>query len=161
MEIRFANYLDLEQVVRLEQENFSPEEQISEVVLENYLLHLHHTCLVMEQDGVVAGYLLASPSSSATVTDEIFHLDSGHLPRGEYLSIASLSVSATFQGQGVGTLLLAAIKEVALAKGVKGVALTCKETLINYYELNQFEDKGMSQSQFGGKEWYDMFWKSL
>lgn len=157
MEIRFANYLDLEQVIRLEQENFSPEEQISDDVLENYLRHLQQTCLVMEKDGEIAGYLLASPSSSATVTDEIFHLDSGHLPRGEYLSIASLSVSATFRGQGVGTLLLAAIKEIALAKGI---ALTCKESLINYYELNQFEDKGMSQSQFGGKEWYDMFWKS-
>lgn len=160
MEIRFANFMDLEQVIRLEQENFSLEEQISDDVLENYLRHLQQTCLVMEKDGEIAGYLLSSPSESPTVTDAIFYLKSDQLPTGSYLAIASLSVSNSFKGQGVGTLLLAALKELAIAGGFNGIALTCKESLINYYELNQFEDKGMSQSQFGGKEWYDMFWKS-
>ncbi|MCK3881096.1 GNAT family N-acetyltransferase [Streptococcus suis] len=161
MEIRFANPLDLEQVIRLEKENFAPEEQISKAVLETYLIHLHQTCLVMEQDGEIAGFILSSPSESPTVSDAIFHLNSDQLPIGEYLAIASLSVSDTFKGQGVGTLLLAALKEVAQSRGFKGIALTCKDYLIGYYEINHFEDLGPSSSQFGGQLWYDMYWKAL
>ncbi|MGQ7462093.1 GNAT family N-acetyltransferase [Streptococcus suis] len=161
MEIRFANPLDLEQVIRLEKENFAPEEQISEAVLETYLLHLSQTCLVMEQDGEIAGFILSSPSVSPTVSDTIFHLNSDQLPTGNHLAIASLSVSDTFKGQGVGTLLLAALKEVAHSRGFKGITLTCKDYLIRYYEINHFEDLSPSSSQFGGQLWYDMYWKAL
>ncbi|HEM6092354.1 TPA: GNAT family N-acetyltransferase [Streptococcus suis] len=155
MEIRFATPSDLEQVVLIENANFSKEERIAESVLAIYLNALSKTCLIMEHDGEIAGYLLSCPSVSQTVTDDIFYLT------GSHLAIASLSVADTYKGQGVGTLLLAAIKEVALAGGFEGVSLTCKEYLIGYYEMNQFEDFGPSLSQFGGQMWSDMYWKAL
>ncbi|HFI0596253.1 TPA: GNAT family N-acetyltransferase [Streptococcus suis] len=160
MEIRFAKISDLEQVVQLEQANFSSDEQISPSVLARYLQYLPKTCLVMEQDGSIAGFLLACPISSKTVTDDIFYLEENKVTIGNQLAIASLVVAEQFKGQGVGTLLLAALKEVALAGRFDGIALTCKENLIKYYEGNQFCDLGPSQSQFGGSNWYDMYWKA-
>ncbi|HFI0237719.1 TPA: GNAT family N-acetyltransferase [Streptococcus suis] len=160
MEIRFASPSDLEQVVLIEQANFSKVEQIAESVLAMYLTSLSKTCLVMEHDGEVAGYLLSCPSEADTVTDDIFYLAEGGISTGQHLAIASLSVVPNYQGQGVGTLLLAGLKEVAAQGNYQGIALTCKESLIKYYQFNQFEDKGPSQSQFGGKDWYDMYWKA-
>ncbi len=48
------------------------------------------------------------------------------------------------------TLLIAALKEVALQEGYVGIALTCKEVLVGYYEINHFRDFGPSESEFGG-----------
>ncbi|HFI0397613.1 TPA: GNAT family N-acetyltransferase [Streptococcus suis] len=159
MEIRFAKFSDLEQILKLEQANFSTEEQISATVLGRYLQYLPSTCLVMEQASEIAGFLLACPTSSSVVSDDIFYLEEDKVPVGNHLAIASLVVSDQFKGQGVGTLLLAALKEVAVSGGFEGIALTCKEYLIKYYEGNQFCDLGPSQSQFGGTNWYDMYWK--
>lgn len=160
MEIRNIRQEDLEAVAALERANFSEDEQISESVLENYIQHLSSTGLVMENEGELAGFILACPSEVERATDGIFFLEASAAPVGKHLAIASLSVAPNYQGQGVGTLLLAGLKEVAVQRNYQGIALTCKESLIKYYQLNQFEDKGPSQSQFGGKAWYDMYWKA-
>ncbi|MBF0778024.1 GNAT family N-acetyltransferase [Streptococcus cuniculi] len=159
MQIRHARFADLEAVNRIEQENFSQEEQIAKEVLAFYLEHEQKTCLVMEDEGVVVGYILALPTEQATVTDGLFErleqMD-GPLP---YLAIVSLSVADVYKGQGVGTLLLAAIKEIAVQGNYQGISLTCKDYLLSYYGMYQFEELGVSESQFGGKIWYDMYWK--
>ncbi|NQJ70430.1 GNAT family N-acetyltransferase [Streptococcus suis] len=160
MEIRNIRQEDLEAVAALERANFSEDEQISKTVLERYVQLFSQTCLVMGNEGELAGFILACPSLANRVTDDIFYLEEPVVPEGNYLAIASLSVAPSYQGQGVGTLLLAGLKEVAVQGNYQGIALTCKESLIKYYQLNQFEDAGPSQSQFGGKEWYDMYWKA-
>ncbi|HFI0554166.1 GNAT family N-acetyltransferase [Streptococcus parasuis] len=161
MEIRFAKFSDLEQVVELEQANFSSQEQISEAVLATYLDRLQKTCLVMENNGELVGFILSCPCTTPKVTDAIFYLSSDTIPVGNYLAIASLSVSKNYQGQGIGTLLIAALKEVALQEGYVGIALTCKEVLVGYYEINHFTDFGPSESEFGGTSWFDMYWNAL
>lgn len=158
MEIRYASSTDLEEINRIEQANFSPEEQIAKGVLGSYLEHEKKTCLVIEDQGKVSGYILALPTEHATVTDDLFERRepvAGPLP---YLAIVSLSVAEAYQGQGVGTLLLAAIKEVAVQGSYDGISLTCKDYLLSYYGMYQFENLGLSTSQFGGKIWYDMYW---
>lgn len=159
MQIRYARLEDLEEVHTIEQANFSPEEQIAKKVLAFYLEHENKTCLVMEDAGKIAGYILTLPTEHETVTDDLFErleLKGGCL---SHLAIVSLSVAETYKGQGVGTLLLAAIKELAVQGSYKGISLTCKDYLLSYYGLYQFEDLGISTSQFGGKIWYDMYWK--
>ncbi|MGT2715572.1 GNAT family N-acetyltransferase [Streptococcus respiraculi] len=159
MQIRHARFADLEAVNRIEQDNFSQEEQIAQGVLAFYLEHEQKTCLVMEDAGTVAGYILALPTKQATVTDDLFERleqTDGPLP---YLAIVSLSVADAYKGQGIGTLLLAAIKEMAVQGNYQGISLTCKDYLLSYYGMYQFEDLGVSESQFGGKIWYDMYWK--
>ncbi|MGT2950420.1 GNAT family N-acetyltransferase [Streptococcus cuniculi] len=159
MQIRHARFADLEAVNRIEQDNFSQEEQIAKEVLAFYLEHEQKTCLVIEDEGVVAGYILALPTEQATVTDDLFErLEQVDGPR-PYLAIVSLSVADAYKGQGVGTLLLAAIKEIAVQGNYQGISLTCKDYLLSYYGMYQFEELGVSESQFGGKIWYDMYWK--
>ncbi|MTB64325.1 GNAT family N-acetyltransferase [Streptococcus sp. zg-86] len=160
MKIRHARLADLEQVHQIEQANFSPEEQIAKDVLRFYLEQETMTCLVMEDDGNLAGYILALPTVHATVTDDLFERKKKVEASCSHLAIVSLSVAEDYKGQGVGTLLLAAIKEIAVQGGYEGISLTCKDYLLSYYSMYQFEDLGVSESQFGGMVWYDMYWRN-
>ncbi|HFH9837521.1 TPA: GNAT family N-acetyltransferase [Streptococcus suis] len=161
MEIRLANIKDLPAILSLERENFKPEEQIADQILTYYVNHLNQTCLVMESDQQeLAGYLLARPTIGNRVTDEIFYKLDDTVEEMKYLAIASLSVAPKFKSQGVGTLLLAALKELVVMKGYRGVSLTCKDYLLRYYEMNGFEDCGISESRLGNQQWYDMYWKT-
>lgn len=159
MQIRFLQASDLEDLYRIEQENFSEAEQIEQAVLNYYAYTLGQSSLAMEQEGRLVAYLLAKPVSTSFLTDDIFTDQNPLTQKEDYLAIASLSVDQNFHHQGLGTLLLAALKELAHSQGYKGISLTCKDYLISYYEMNGFEDRGPSQSQFGGQEWSDMYWE--
>lgn len=161
MQLRHAGIEDLEAIVALENRNFSQEERISPEVIAYYLSEEWKTCLLMEtEQGEVAGFLLALATEENRVTDRIFTEPMTRTGRGPHLAIASLSISPDYKGQGLGTLLLAALKELCRAEGYQGISLTCKDYLIPYYEMNGFEDCGESDSQFGHQIWYDMYWKS-
>lgn len=159
MQIRYVKSTDLEEVWFIEQANFTQEEQIPKTVLSYYLKHETKTCLVMEDQGKVAGYLLALPTRHQTVTDDLFERTSPIKELTPYLAIVSLSVAEEYKGQGVGTLLLAALKEIATQEKYEGISLTCKDYLLSYYGMYQFDNLGVSDSTFGGALWYDMYWK--
>ena len=44
----------------------------------------------------------------------------------------------------------------AKAQGRKGLVLTCKEKLLHYYAKFGFVNEGLSESDHGGAEWYQM-----
>lgn len=159
MELRHMHARDFTELVRIEQENFDPAEQIAEEILAYYTEAGATNCLVIEDNGQLAAYILAAETNQPSVTDTIFTAPEGMEGPADYLAIASLSVSSTYQQQGLGTLLLAGLKELAASKGMKGISLTCKESLISYYEMNGFSENGLSDSKFGGKIWYDMYWE--
>ncbi|MET3644565.1 GNAT family N-acetyltransferase [Streptococcus gallinaceus] len=160
MEIRFVQEGDLGGIRALEEGNFPLTEQIPSPVLAFYAEKLGKTCLVIEDDGSLVGHLLATPMATASLTDAVFEQTS--LPAGDlsYLGISSLSIASTHQKQGLGTLLLAGLKEVAVASDFKGICLTCKEELVGYYQMNGFAEIGLSPSQLGGEEWVEMYWES-
>lgn len=161
MHIRHAREEDFPAVLTIEEQNFAAVERIPSDIIAHYLKELWLTCLIMETDDhQLAGYLLSAPTDTNRVSDSIFTEKLTREDSQSYLAISSLSVSPDYKGQGVGTLLLAALKEVCLAQGYEGISLTCKDYLISYYEANGFEDEGISASQFGGKLWYDMYWKA-
>lgn len=160
MNIRFAQAKDLNGIQVLEQENFSKNEQIPSHVLAFYVEKLSHTCLVAEDEDALVGHVLATPMATSSLTDHVFEqtsLPAGSLP---YLGVSSLSIAQTHQKQGLGTLLLASLKEVALLSDFKGICLTCKEDLVPYYQMNGFSEIGLSPSCLGGKEWIEMYWKT-
>lgn len=156
MEIRYAHLGDLPAIVQLEQNSFSPEEQIAEPVLASYVSEGKRTCLVMEEQGQIVGHLLALPSHLNHVTDALFYGEAVY--EGDFLVIASLAVAADHQGQGIGTLLLAGLKEVASEQAYQGISLTCQDSLVGYYEWNGFVERGLSVSTLGNKSWSDLYW---
>ena len=46
--------------------------------------------------------------------------------------------------------------KLAKDEGRKGLVLTCKKNLISFYEKFGFQNEGISSSEHGGVQWYQM-----
>lgn len=156
--IRQARLADWGEIVRLESLNFSQEEAASPAALKERIQLIADTFLVAELNGQMAGYVVGPAVAARHLTDDLFSKVRANSPEGGFIAIQSLSVNPDFQGQGLGTLLLAALKETAVQQNRQGISLTCHDYLVAYYEMNGFADEGISQSLHGGAMWFDMVW---
>ena len=137
MLIRQVTMEDLEDIIRIENDNFSAEEAATSQALKERIEVIADTFLVAEQDGQIANQ-----------------------EKSGYIAVTSLSVDKAFQKQGVGTTLLAALKDLTVAQNRLGIHLTCHDYLISYYEMNGFSNEGLSESTHGGTVWYNMIWEN-
>ncbi|EHJ57699.1 hypothetical protein HMPREF9318_01159 [Streptococcus urinalis FB127-CNA-2] len=160
MKIRHANITDLDAILAIEQANFSENEAATASAVEERLKTIRDTFLILEMDHEIAGYIEGPVLSSPYLTDDLFHHVNKNPQTGGYIAVTSLSVAPKFQKQGIGTTLLAALKDLAVEQKRQGIILTCHDYLIAYYEMNGFEDRGLSDSQHGGAVWYDMIWEN-
>ncbi len=115
MMIRNARLDDLQAIVEIEQENFSDMAASLETMKER-ILTIPDTFLVAEIDGAVAGYIEGPVVPQRYLTDDLFHQVEKNPVSGGFIAVTSLSVSPRFQGQGVGTALLATMKDLAIAQ---------------------------------------------
>lgn len=160
MKIRTGRLADLDDVMMIEEANFSIDEAASRDAMIQRLQIMTDTFLVIEDNENVAGYIEGPVISQPYITDDLFHKVSQNAETGGYIAITSLSISPFYKGQGLGTMLIAAMKDLAIETKRKGITLTCHEELIPFYELNGFTDEGLSESKHGGSVWYNMLWKS-
>ena len=90
--------------------------------------------------------------------DHIEKIQRTFLVEKGFISITSLSIAKEAQGLGVGTLLLEAMKEIAIKEDRQGINLTCHDYLIPYYEKQGFTNEGLSESQYAGEVWHNLVW---
>jgi len=156
--IRQAELQDLDAIERIELENFSEEEAIAREILKDHIEKIQTTFLVAECQGQILGYLEGPVRPERYLIDSSFSEveDLSQLEQG-FISITSLSIA---QGLGVGTLLLEAMKEIALKDNRQGINLTCHDYLIPYYEKQGFTNEGRSESQYAGEVWYNLVWEN-
>lgn len=138
-----ASKSDLPEIGALQTSSFPAEKQQLSHILEESIRKCADTFLLARDENQLLGYILSSPQSD----------------NPQYLKVHSLVIESDHQRQGLGTLLLAALKEVALEDERDGINLTCHDYLIAYYEKHGFVNEGQSQSTFAGETWYDMVWE--
>ena len=158
--IRRAELSDWEAILAVEQLNFPAAEAVSAEILKERIELIPDTFLLAELHGQLAGYIVGPAVQSPYLTDDFFSKVGANSPEGAFIAVQSLSVHPDFQRQGVGTLLLAALKEIAVQQNRKGISLTCHDELIPYFEMNGFVHEGISDSTHGGAVWSDMVWKN-
>jgi predicted N-acetyltransferase YhbS len=105
-------------------------------------------------------------SDNATVKDEDIELPGkpkadgtkgGHQVVGRTICLHSLAVLPELQKAKVGsTLMKSYIQMVQDSKVIDRIALITSEDLVPFYEKLGFENKGKSESQHGGHDWYDL-----
>ncbi|HEP1536920.1 TPA: GNAT family N-acetyltransferase [Streptococcus pyogenes] len=159
MLIRQVQGCDLEVIATIESDNFSPQEATTRAVLEERIRLIPDTFLVALIDQEIVGYIEGPVVTTPILEDSLFHGVTKNPKTGGYIAITSLSIAKHFQQQGVGTALLAALKDLVVAQQRTGLILTCHDYLISYYEMNGFINQGISESQHGGTLWYQMIWK--
>ena len=128
MIIRSITPADQEQLLLLEEELHDDEGKEHKATLEEALGSKEAITLLAEQAGDMVAYLLATEDQ--------------HL-KGD-LIVLRLAVRPAFQGQGYGSILVAALKDLAVQKGKKAIWIDCPEDLLSYFAQQGFRDEAES-----------------
>lgn len=156
LKIRNVSIEDLDAVSDVEARCFPESEAASRASLEKRIKTFPESFFVAEIDGKIIGFVNGCITNSTTIFDELFSNAALHIPNGDYQAIFGLDVISDYRNQGIAAQLMNHMIEVSRLNGRKGLILTCKEHLIHYYSKFGFENKGISKSEHGGSEWYDM-----
>ena len=128
MMIRPITPADQEQLLLLEEEHHDDEGKEHKATLEEALGSKEAISLLAEQGSDIVAYLLATEDQ--------------HL-KGD-LIVLRLAVRPTFQGQGYGEILIAALKDLAVQKEKKAIWIDCSEDLLSYFAQQGFRDEAES-----------------
>lgn len=146
--IRQVTLSDLEEMLAIEEANPSLEEALSRQSLEESIRKTAGTFLVARDENQLVGYVLGALVSE---THTQAHLN---------LEIKRLSIHPDHRGQGLGTLLLASLKQAAVEEGVKYLRLTCPDDFLSYFEMNGFVEEEVPEALYASSsEWY-LIWEN-
>ena len=126
--IRSITPADQEQLLLLEDELHDNEGKKHKATLEEALGSKEAISLLAEQAGDMVAYLLATEDQ--------------HL-KGD-LIVLRLAVRPAIQGQGYGSILIAALKDLAVQMEKKAIWIDCPENLLSYFAQQGFRDEAES-----------------
>ena len=142
--IRQATLSDLDEMLAIEEANPSLEEVFSRQSLEESIRKTAGTFLVAGDENQLLGYILGEAQSI----------------HPKWIEIKSLTIHPDHWGQGLGTLLLAALKQVTVELNHQGILLQSPDELLSYFEMNGFVEEEVTESHYGrGSEWY-LIWEN-
>ena len=142
--IRQATLSDLEEMLAIKEANPSLEEVFSRQSLEESIRKTAGTFLVAGDENQLVGYILGEAQSI----------------HPKWIEIKSLTIHPDHWGQGLGTLLLAALKQVTVELNHQGILLQSPDELLSYFEMNGFVEEEVTESHYGsGFEWY-LIWEN-
>ncbi|WP_247944839.1 GNAT family N-acetyltransferase [Streptococcus oralis] len=140
--IRQAALSDLNEILAIEEANFSSEEAVSRQSLEECIRKSAGTFLVARDENQLVGYVLGESQSLHPT----------------WIEIRSLAIHPDHRGQGLGTLLLANLKQMAVEGGYEYLRLTCPDDLLSYFEMNDFTAGGLLEALYARSSGWDLIW---
>ena len=154
--IRQATIEDLDSITKVEAICFPIAEAATRDSFNQRINTFSKSFFVAEIEGNIIGFINGSIINETVIYDELFEDSTLHIPDGDYQTIFGLDVMPDYRNVGVAAQLMNYMIEVSKLAGRKGVILTCKKKLIDYYAKFGYINKGISKSIHGGAEWYDM-----
>ena len=140
-----ASKYDLAEIEELQASSFPAEKQQPSHILEESIRKYADTFLLARDENQLLGYVLGGPQP--------------HNPK--CLEIHSLVIDTDHQRQGLGTLLLAALKDVAVELEYRGIRLNSPDDLLSYFEMNGFIDEEETDSLYAASQGFSMIWFNL
>lgn len=137
-----ASKSDLPEIEALQTSSFPADEQQPSHILEESIRKSADTFLLARDENQLLGYVLGGPYP--------------HNP--QCLEVHSLVIESDHQRQGFGTLLLAALKEVAVEQDYKAIRLKSPDELLSYFEMNGFIDEEEATSLYAASQGFSMIW---
>jgi len=157
MRIRTAALTDLAAVTAVEAACFPPAEAATERDFAARLaVYPDHFWLLEDEIGTLISFVNGLVTNEPVLRDEMYADASFHDENGAWQMIFGVNTLPEYRKQGLAGQVLRRVIEDARKQGRKGCVLTCKETLIHYYETFGFVNEGVSESVHGGVQWYDM-----
>lgn len=158
LSFRTATAADLEELWEIEGQCFPPNEMCLRENFERRLAICPEQFLLLTQTdtGRICGFISDVYSDTPELTDEMFTGAVSHVPEGKNLMVLGLNVRPDCRKRGFASMLMRRRIASAREEGLARCVLTCHAHLIHYYETFGYVCTGLSQSVWGGEEWYDM-----
>jgi ribosomal protein S18 acetylase RimI-like enzyme len=156
LEIRNVKMEDLPELVLIENLCFTKEEAATKAAFEKRIQLIPDCFFVAVVDGVFAGLVNGPVIETPFITDDLFSDIKENPASGGHQSILGLAVSPKYRKRGVALELLSHLEKEASTKKRETITLTCKESLICFYENYGYINCGVSDSEHGGVIWYNM-----
>lgn len=154
--IRQATEEDIDRIAEIEAVCFSGAEAASLESFQKRFTVFADCFFVIEVNGIVVGHINGCIYNAPELPDELYSDASLHCPKGDYQMVFGLAVDPNYQKQGYAAALTKYFIDVSRANGRKGMMLTCKDYLVEFYQKLGFTHKGVSVSNHGGAQWHDM-----
>ncbi|CAI9389101.1 tRNA(Met) cytidine acetyltransferase TmcA [Bacillus sp. T2.9-1] len=156
MLIRNVQPSDLPPLLEIENIAFTSAEAATKKAFINRMETIPDTFIIMEENGVVIGYVNGPVISKAFITDDLFERTVPNPPKGGHQSILGIAVHPNYQRKGIASILLKKLEKIA-AKGERlSITLTCRKELIPFYEKNGYQNQGIADSHHAGVQWFNM-----
>ena len=144
--IRQVTLSDLDEILAIEEANPSSEEAFSRQSLEESIRKSAGTFLVARDENQLVGYVLGALVSRSYTQTSL------------NLEIKRVAIHPDHRGQGLGTLLLATLKQVAVEEGVKCLRLTCPDDFLSYFEMNGFVEEEVPEALYASSSEWHLIW---
>ena len=157
MTIRTATAEDLEQIAAVEAECFPAAEAATKAEFAERIAHYgNHFWLLFDGEKLVS-FADGFVTNERDLTDEMYENAAIHDENGAWQMIFGVNTIPTYRKRGLAGQLLRCAAADARAQGRRGLVLTCKPELVNYYAQFGFEDEGVTEkSVHGGVVWHQM-----
>ena len=160
IKIREAQQSDIDQICLIQESNSNFLENMNREMIEERIRNHADTFLLACLDNQVVAYISGTEFVASSLSRWIKEMANGEAISDRNFVIDSLSVHPDYQGQGFGTLLLAALKQVALQQNSPGIYLLCKDELLSFFEMNEFIEQGIVDLGVGNEVHFLMCWKN-
>lgn len=111
---------------------------------------------VEKSTGKMIGFVNAIATDEFHLRDEFFTDTSLHNPQGRILMILSVAVLPEYRKQGLAREMMWELLRKQKSIGRLAAVLTCLASKVTIYQKMGFTDGGISESAWGGEQWYEM-----
>ncbi|MBQ7155953.1 MAG: GNAT family N-acetyltransferase [Synergistaceae bacterium] len=154
--IRPATPDDLDAIAAVEAECFPEAEAATREQFASRLEHYASHFWLMFDGGKLIAFVDGMVSDEPDLSDEMYAHPEMHNESGKWQMIFGVNTIPEYRRKGyAGQLIMRAIED-SRNQGRKGVVLTCKAELVNWYAKFGFVNEGVSESVHGGAVWYQM-----
>jgi len=157
LKFRNAQIEDLDSIVSIEAACFPKAEAASRKSIEERINIFPDGFLVTELDNIIIGFINGAATNRETIIDPMFEsMKEHHTDQGKTIAIYGVDIHPDYQGKGYSRPMMQTYIQNAKNNQRKQIILTCKAHLVNYYSSFGYQSIGISQSNHGGSEWFDM-----
>lgn len=156
LDIRNASLRDLDEIDRLEQACFSPDEAATREALRQRLETFPNHFWLLERDGRLVSMVNGMVTDNSELADEMYRDATIHDENGKWQMMFGVETDPEFWKRGYASILMKEAIKDCREDSRSGIILTCKEEHIPFYEKLGFENKGVANSTHANKTWYLM-----
>ena len=160
IKIREAQQSDINQICLIQESISNSLEILNREIIEERIRKHAGTFLLASLDDQGIAYITATILPIPSLRKWMLEIGGEEFINENSIILEDLAVHPDYQGQGFGTLLLAALKEVTRQQDRPGIYLLCEDELLAYFEMNGFVEQGIVDGERSSEFAFLMRWQN-